>query len=318
VKVVGIAEEAAESTSFHADNGSPRAPSTIEPRMTTVDTVSLERRQRPRYALIAGLAAILLFAGMILQTIGPQAKVGELTVQLLVTDRRRGLEIVGAVVNGLGILGLAAILAFLFASVRARRPNTSPAIRITALVGGLLSAAGGVGYGVVITQKAHQFVTHGLQTYPQADALLRSGPVSILQYVGLVGALLLAIAFVLVALGAMRVGLLTKFIGYVGIAGAAASLLLVGSPIGLFIEVIWLLSVAYLLSGRWPNGDPPAWRTGEAVPWPSAAEVREQRQAASARRAPSPAKRPQPKPQPVAAGTSARPAAPKRKRKRRR
>jgi hypothetical protein len=125
----------------------------------------------------------------------------------------------------------------------------------------------------VITIKAHEFATHGAQTYPQANALLSSGGLTALQYAGLVGSLLLAIAFVLVALNAMRVGLLTKFIGYLGIAAAAASLLLIGSAPALLIEVFWLLAVAYLLFGRWPNGDPPAWKTGQAEPWPSAAEL---------------------------------------------
>ncbi len=287
--------------------------------MTTVDRVSYELRLRPRFAVIAGLAGVLLFAGAIIQTLGPQAKVGEVTVQLLVTDRRIGLEILGAVINGLGVLGLMATLAFLFTAVKARRPEISRAVWIAALIGGVVAAAGGIGYGLIITQKAHQFATHGLQTYPQADTLLRSGPVAILQYAGLVGALLLAIAFVLVALNAMRVGLLPKFVGYIGIIAAAASLLLVGSAPALLVEVFWLLAIAYLLSGRWPNGDPPAWSTGQAVPWPSSAELRDQRQRqrGGGGRAGQAVKREAPRREPVAAGSGATSPGAKRKRKRR-
>ena len=284
--------------------------------MTTVDRVSYESRLRPRVALIAGLGGILLFASMILQTAGPQAKVPELTVQLLVTDRRGGLEILSSVVNGLGLLALGATLAFLFTAVRARKPQVSQATRITLLVGAVLAAAGGIAYGIVIRSKAHQFATHGSQTYPQANALLHGGPVAALQYAGLVGSLLLAIGFVLVALNAMRVGLLTRFIGYVGLGAAAASLLLIGSAPALLIEVFFLFSTAYLLSGRWPNGDPPAWRSGEAVPWPSSAEVREQRLAAQGRGRQAP-KREQPRPAPAPASVASRPAGAKRKRKRR-
>jgi hypothetical protein len=61
---------------------------------------------------------------------------------------------------------------------------------------------------------------------------------------------------------------------------AGASLLLIGSAPALLIEVFWLLAVAYLFAGRWQGGDPPAWRTGQAEPWPSAAAIREQRQRA--------------------------------------
>jgi hypothetical protein len=295
--------------------------------MTTADTVSNELRLRPRFAIVAAVGGLLLFASLIIQSAGPQAKVSEVTVQLLVTNRRAGLEIIGSVVSGLGLLALAATLAFVFTAAKARKPEMAPATRILVLVGAVVAAVGGIGYGVIITQKAHEFATHGLQTYPQANALLSGGAVAVLQYAGLVGSLLLAIGFVLIALNAMRVGLLTKFVGWIGIAAAAASLLLIGSPIGLFIEVLFLLSMAYLLSGRWPNGDPPAWRTGEAVPWPSAAEVREQRQAAAkqrggGRQAP---KRGAPGPEPAAAqsggangSSGTRSPAAKRKRKRRR
>jgi hypothetical protein len=285
-----------------------------------VDRVSYELRMRPRFALLAALGGILLFAGAIIQSVGPQAKVSELTVQLLVTDRRVGLEILGSVVNALGILALAGTLWFLFTAVKARKPEVSPATWITALVGGALAAVGGIGYALVITSKAHQFATQGLQTYPQADHLLRSGPVAVLQYGGLVGSLLLAIAFVLIVLNAMRVGLLTKMLGYVGMAAAAASLLLIGSSPALLIEVFWLLGTAYLLSGRWPSGDPPAWRSGEAVPWPSSAQIREERlkaREARGRGGQSPKRESRPEPVPNSTGGARSPAA-KRKRKRRR
>jgi hypothetical protein len=288
--------------------------------MTTVDTVSYETRLRPRVGVVSALAGILLFAAAALQATGPQPKVSEVTVQLLVTNQRGALEVVGALLNGLGLLGLGGTLVFLFSASKARRPELSQGARITAMLGAVLAALGGVAYGVMITIKAHEFATHGAQTYPQANSLLSSAGLAALQYAGLVGSLLLAIAFVLVALNAMRVGLLTKFIGYLGIAAAAASLLLIGSAPALLIEVFWLLAVAYLLSGRWPNGDPPAWRSGQAEPWPSAAELRGQRQRPQDGR-PSrgaPKRAPEPRAEPVAAATSGtRATTPKRKRKRR-
>ncbi len=286
--------------------------------MTTLDRVSSELRIRPRLALAAALGGVLLFAGSALQAAGPQPAVNEITVQLLVTSRRASLEIIGALVNALGLLALAGTLSFLFSATKTRRPEFSKGARIAAVAGGALAAVGGIAYGVVITIKAHEFATHGTQTYPQANSLLSSGGLTALQYVGLVGSLLLAIAFVLVALNAMRVGLLTKFLGYLGVAAAAASLFLIGSAPALLIEVFWLLSVAYLLSGRWPGGDPPAWRTGQAEPWPSAAEIREQRQRAAGRGKPASKSSAQPRPEPVAAASqSTRATTPKRKRKRR-
>jgi Domain of unknown function (DUF4386) len=288
--------------------------------MTAMDRVSREARLRPRVAVVSALAGVMLFASSAIQATGPQPKVNEVTVQLLVTNKRGALEVIGALINGLGLLGLAATLVFLFTAAKARRPDLSKGLLITGIVGGVLAAVGGIAYGVVITIKSHEFATHGAQTYPQANALLSSPGLAILQYAGLIGSLLLAIAFVLTSLNAMRVGLLTKFIGYLGIAAAAASLLLIGSAPALLIEVFWLFAVAYLLSGRWPNGDPPAWRTGQAEPWPSGAELREQRQRSAGGRGRSNAKpAPEPRREPVAAGTSSgsRASTPKRKRKRR-
>jgi hypothetical protein len=287
--------------------------------MAVAEPVANETRLRPRYAAIAVVGGIFLFAAAAIQAAGPQAKVSELTVQLLVTNKRGGLEVLGTIINGLGLIGLAVTLTFLFSASRARRPEMGPATFYTAIVGAVLAAIGGVAYGIVITDKAHQFATHGAQTYPQAKALLGGGGLAALQYAGLVGSLALAIAFVLTALNAMRVGLLTKFMGYFGMVAAGASLLLIGSAPALLAEVFWLLAVGYLLLGRWPN-EPAAWRTGKAEPWPTGAELREQRQQAAAKRRNGRGESRPSKPEPASVATtpqSTRANTPKRKRKRR-
>ena len=290
--------------------------------MAVADPLTYERRMRPRYAVIAVIGGVCLFAATAVQAAGTQAKESELTVQLLLTNKRGSLEILGTIINGIGLLGLAATLMFLFHAARARKPEMNSAVWMIAIAGGVLAAIGGVAYGVVITSKAHDFATHGVQTYPQANQLLSGTALAALQYAGLLGSLMLAVGFVLIALNAMRVGLLTKFMGYLGMIAAGASLLLIGSAPALLIEVFWLLAVGYLLFGRWPNGDPPAWRTGQAEPWPTAAEIREQRQQAAAKRRDGRGepRKPEPDPAPVPAAPrpTTRSTTPKRKRKRRR
>ena len=86
----------------------------------------------------------------------------------------------------------------------------------------------------------------------------------------------------LVSLNAMRVGLLTRMFGYIGIV-AGAMLVLFPLPV---VQIFWLAGLGVRSLGRWPGGDPPAWRTGEAEPWPSPSA----RRAAHAR-APAPARR---------------------------
>jgi hypothetical protein len=280
-----------------------------------------ESSVRFRQAAIAGLGGICLFAAAAVEAVGPQPKVTELTIELITTNKRVGLEITGGVLNSLGLIGLALTLSFLFQASKSRRPESAQAVRIIALIGGGLAAAGGVAYAVILSVKAHDFVTHGTQTYLQADHLVSTAAVAALQYAGLIGSLMLAVAFVLVSMNAMRVGLLTRFLGYLGMAAAAASLFLIGSAPALLVEVFWLFAVAYLLAGRWPGGDPPAWTTGQAEPWPTAAEVREQRERARGGK-PAPAGRGASKtvaatPKPDSPAPQTRANTPKRKRKRR-
>src|SRR5579862_7569603 len=123
--------------------------------MTTIARLSEEPRLRRRFAVLAALAGLLLFAGAAVQAAGPQPKVEELTVQLLVTNQRGGLEVIGAVLNGLGLLGLGATLAFLFSAVQARKPEISQGTRIVGIAGAALAAIGGIAYGVMLSQKAH-------------------------------------------------------------------------------------------------------------------------------------------------------------------
>src|SRR5581483_4931692 len=70
--------------------------------MAVADPVSYETRLRPRFAVIAAIGGVCLFAAAALQAAGPQAKVSELTVQLLVTNKRGSLEVIGTIVNGFG------------------------------------------------------------------------------------------------------------------------------------------------------------------------------------------------------------------------
>jgi len=95
------------------------------------------------------------------------------------------------------------------------------------------------------------------------DAPLRT-PAKIVE---LVGGLALAFALAYCSLHALRTGLLTRFWGSLGIALGVAVLL------GLLpIALIWFAYIGLLIAGWVPNGRPPAWAAGEAIPWPSPGE----------------------------------------------
>lgn len=95
------------------------------------------------------------------------------------------------------------------------------------------------------------------------DAPIRSAATGF----GLGGRIGLAFALLYTCLWAMRTGLLTRFWGSLGMAMGVAALLLL-----IQFTLIWFLYFALLVAGWVPGGRPPAWETGEAMPWPTPGE----------------------------------------------
>src|SRR5437764_2103528 len=223
-----------------------------------------EARMRNRQAIVAVLAGLLLVAAAAIQLGGAHTKVDELTLDLITANKRFPLDLIAAVVNAVASLLIAWTLVFLYDCSHARSEQVKPYIRIVVIVAGVLAAITGVAYAIVVAIKVHQFVTTGSQTYEEANHLTSGSGLLAMQLLGQAAALLLAVSFVLVALNAMRVGLLTRFMGYLGMfAGVLLLFQIVQIPI---VQGYWLAAVGYLLSGRWPSGVPPAWRSGRSEP----------------------------------------------------
>jgi hypothetical protein len=87
------------------------------------------------------------------------------------------------------------------------------------------------------------------------------------------GVVSLAFLYVMLPLRARRVGLLSPFMS---ILGVIVGVLIVFATLGIapIIQAFWLGAVGLVLLGRWPGGRGPAWESGEAEPWPSAAQRR--------------------------------------------
>lgn len=261
----------------------PGLTTSMSPVMSVDQQLLFESRVRMRQAAIAAAAAILLVGAAAIQISGIHTKVNELTLDLIIAHQRFPLDVIGAIVNGAGLLAMGFTLAFLIGLARARNPDLRGFIRPLALAGGALAGLTGIIYSIVIAQKASDFVNHGAQTYEQANHLTSGGLLLALPLFGQAAALLLAVAFVLVALHSMKVGLLTRFMGYLGIFTGILVLFPIGSPVPV-VQAFWLLGLAYLFTGRWPSGVPPTWRSGTAEPWPSSASLREQRTKAAEQR----------------------------------
>lgn len=252
--------------------------------MTVAEQVRYESGLRPRYAVIAFCAAVLLVGSQLIQLSGTHAPVSEATVQLINENQRAVLDIVGAVLDTLGLLAVAALLYWLHRLAQARHPEFKHAVRWIGSGGATLSAVMALAYTILFVHKAHQFVTTGSQSYPEASQLFSS---TIWVLPGLLlelGNLLLAIGVILVALSTMRVGLFPRPVGYAGVLSGA--LFIIGVPVLTpVIQGFWLAATAVLLARRWPSGDPPAWESGEAVPWAPMQSSQRQQEARAARAA---------------------------------
>ena len=163
-----------------------------------------------------------------------------------------------------------------------------------------------------LTQKAGDFVNSTDHTRAAVDDVTNSGLLRGVQILNLPGTLCLAFSLVLLSLNAMRAGLLTRFMGVLGMICGAALVLLPQNP----VVVFWLLALAVLFAHRWPQGMPPAWETGRAEPWPSTTELAEQRAAARGK-APARAPEPEEPSESSESGLTPHPTSKKRKRKRR-
>jgi hypothetical protein len=284
--------------------------------MNPEQRLEYEARVRTRQVVLAAAAGVLVMAAVLVQIGGPHVKVNEQTLGLVTENKRFTRDLLGSILSSLAFFALAWTLGYLWGCVRSREPNVKPRfVGILAVAGGVLSGISVVAYVVAYGSQAHDFVNNGSQTYPEANALLTKPFLVVPQITNDFGLLLVAVGLVLVSLNAMRVGLLTRFMGYLGIiAGVLTIIPLVPIPI---VEAYWLLALAYLLSGRWPSGVPPAWSSGRAEPWPRAQRERPAREPllgrGRAKRAPEPA--PEAVGAPAPGGT--RSTTPKRKRKRR-
>jgi len=292
-----------------------------------------EARWRTRAAAAAGAAGLLLVAGTALlqfvvfvgypsvglvQALGPlltgasSAAVDPRSAGIAFRDHHAAGLIATGAVTAIATALLAVVLVYLYRAVAFRRPQTPAAARVLALAGPLAAAVLSIAGQVVTAIAAHDFVAGSDHTHRAAEnVFFRSGGLVAVGYLGLASQFALGFALIIISLNAMRVGLLNRFMGVLGIIVGVLFVIPLGTlPV---VQALWFVALAALISGRWPNGTPPAWAAGRAIPWPSQQQLREQRQSASSASAPAADGPPVPAPPRAPASASA-----KRRRKKRR
>jgi hypothetical protein len=321
--------------------------------MTPEEILAWEAANRQRAGIAAFVAAGLTILGVILTTLsqpgasefddkivtvvdamnrtaaGQPIPPGRFSAFAVDVGQHPTIPIVGAIVYGIGSLSIYFAMAYLFRAARARRPGMQQIALVMAAVGAV-----GFGVGRAVSEVAryigaHNFVNAVDRTNSAATDALSPTATLVGQLIWETCALALGFAIAIISLNAMRVGLLSRFMGVLGvIVGVAVAPILPIDQQGI-IRVFWLAALGMLFLGRWRN-TPKAWATGEPEPWPTQQQLREQRDAARADREPSPPSgggpdppsppppaAPSPRrPDPAAAGTE-HSASKKKKRKRR-
>src|SRR3954451_3413904 len=223
-----------------------------------------------RVGRIAGLAA-LLAAGLIVAALGYRIAAlphGANNVREFLPDvqAHKNAFLVSGILTGVGMLAFIPPLLYLYAVTRYRRAELPPVTRILIFLGPILFAICSVWFQFRQAHAADQFMASTVKTKKHAEDVLRHST-SAVAGLSLGASIATGLATVLISLNAMRAGLLSRFMGVLGvILGALFVLPLIASPV---IQLFWLLALGALFMSLWPGGRGPAWETGEAVPWPS-------------------------------------------------
>lgn len=180
--------------------------------------------------------------------------------------------IAGSLMSAIALLALTGVLFLLVRATRFRRPQSWPATAPLVVIGGIGFAIVSIGHqiaGAILTHNfaaGHDFGNHAV------DHALTTGAVNMAaQYVSLLAGLSLTVGMISACLGAMRTGLLTRWMSVVGIFAALLIFLPLGGQTLTLVPAFWLAAMGLLYMGRWPGEEPPAWAAGEARPWPTAA-----------------------------------------------
>ena len=268
----------------------------------------------------AVLGAVLPLGGAVLSAVRLGDAPANSPGRLLYIDDHASELVLTAVILGLGAIAIGVALRHLFAATRFRRPEVPRVALVCLLIGPLLYLVGQVASQVILSAQAADFAATGSQTYEEARSVLEDGVLTGVATAVVAGQLALGFAFVMISLNAMRVGLLTRFMGVLGVIVGLLTVIPIGGPLPV-VQTFWLLAMAVLFAGRWPQGTPPAWSTGRAEPWPSQQELREERERGGAGRERGGLPASEPAAEVAAPGPEARiahPASKKRKRKKRR
>jgi hypothetical protein len=233
-----------------------------------------------RPVALATLASILLIAAAIVvagQGIGSGDGDSELLRNI---DAHRSAQLISSILQAVGVGLLAAPLYYLFRAADARSEAMRSQLVGVVIAAPLFLAVLAILSGLSNLEAASTFVSDEVPRLMAkgvalgsdranevaGDTLSDASLRALAAGFGLGGQIGFVVAMFYTAMHAMRVGLLTRFWGSLGMALGAVSFIFFQ------FTLLWFVYLGFLIAGLVPGGKPPAWSSGEAEPWPTPGE----------------------------------------------
>jgi hypothetical protein len=271
-----------------------------------------ERVRAPAAAGAAFVAVVLQIASFLIQLPAISDAPGaddpfRYRQTLLNFEKHSGVLLGSGIATALATFAAAGALYYLFSATRHRRPELPAFVRWLLAIAPVLLAVAVIANWIGLSDAADKYTQAGavaklerskltdderedVRTYCRrrgaacpavvipreetAKNLVEDSRGVVGTAAGFAGTLAIAFAYVIIALNAMRAGLLSRFMGILGI-GVGALIVLPLLPQGIpIVQMFWLGALGALFLGRWSGGRGPAWEAGTAEPWPTAADRR--------------------------------------------
>ncbi len=271
--------------------------STPEQPLAPKDALAREEAERGSAGIVAVLAGLLTLGGGIVASLiyadfphvpllttlreslgqGLQGAPGLKSAQILFYSDHSNQLLVVSLVLAAGSLLTGYALRYMYRVTSARTSRLPKIALVAAIAGPIMVAVSELGLQIFVSYKSGQFADasdHGTQA---AHDALKGGALVAATLLRQLGVLVVGLAFVLINLNAMRVGLLTRFMGILGIIAGVLFVIPLGSQLPV-VQTFWLVALGFLILQRWPGGNVPlSWRSGKPEPWPTQQEIKAQR-----------------------------------------
>jgi hypothetical protein len=251
------------------------------------DQLQWEARFGRPAAVAAFAAGVLLLAGTfvllsITEDRGPLKPLPDFLVSI---NDKPGTLLISSILLALSALCLIGVFYYLFRATLHRLPQFPHWFLYLILIGPVFYAFSQVIGAIDRADVAQTFVDKSSQVgaCPAivgqagddcANDLLRDEVNPVFVGLSLAGSVATAFLFVMLPLRARRAGLMSQFMAILGVVAGALMVLKLMPLVPEIIQAFWLGAVGSLYLGNWPGGRGPAWETGQADPWPTAAQRR--------------------------------------------